>query len=331
MIISRTPLRISFFGGGTDYPVWIRENGGAVLATTFDKYCYISCRYLPPFFPYRSRVVYSKVELIKSNAKIEHPAVRGILKYLKITGGVEIHHDADLPARTGLGSSSAFVVGLLHALHALRREMPDRMALAREAIRVEQEVLKENVGCQDQVVASLGGLNRIDFREDGAIQATPIIISRERRNEFHGHFMLYFTGFSRFASQIVAEQLARMQDKTRELRRMYEMVSEGVEILTGKTSLSAFGRLMDEGWRLKRGLSSKVSTPTIDDMYRTARKAGALGGKLLGAGGGGFMLLFVEPGRQAHVAESLKSLLRVPFRFENEGSRIILYQPDESA
>ncbi|MBI5202851.1 MAG: kinase [Elusimicrobia bacterium] len=328
MIISRTPFRVSFFGGGTDYPAWISAHGGAVLSTSIDKYCYLTARKLPPFFEYRSRIVYSNIELVKENRDIEHPAVRGILDYLKITDGVEIHHHADLPSRTGLGSSSSFAVGLLHALHALEHRMADKTTLAREAIHVEQEVLKENVGCQDQVIASFGGFCRIDFAKTGGFQVAPLTLSTERVRELENHLLLYFTGFSRIASIIVKEQLERIKDTQSELSRMREMVDEASGILMAKGPLAPFGKLLDESWQLKRKLSSKVSSPAIDDIYEAARSAGALGGKLLGAGGGGFMLIFAEPKNHARIRERLKHLTRIPVNFENEGSRIMVYQPD---
>jgi D-glycero-alpha-D-manno-heptose-7-phosphate kinase len=329
MIISRTPFRISFFGGGTDYPAWFRENGGSVLTTSIDKYCYITCRYLPPFFDYNSRILYSKVELVKDNRDIEHAAVREILRHLDMPEGVEIHHDGDLPARTGLGSSSSFAVGLLHALHALKHRMPDKMDLAREAIHIEREVLKENVGCQDQVISAMGGFQRIDFDRDDSFHVSPVTVGRERTQELHDHLLLYFTGFSRIASVIVQEQLQRIGETKPQLTRMGEMVDEAVAMLTGTGDLSDFGRLLDESWKLKRTLSSKISSPLIDEMYEKAKSLGALGGKLLGAGGGGFLLLYAKPEKHAAIKDAFKDYLRVPFSFENEGSRIILYQPDE--
>lgn len=328
MIISRTPFRISFFGGGTDYPAWYRENGGSVLSTTINKYCHITCRYLPPFFDYKSRILYSKIETARSNAEIEHPAVRAVLQHLGIEEGVEIHHDGDLPARTGLGSSSSFVVGLLHALSALRHSMREKMQLAREAIHIEQEVLKENVGSQDQVITAFGGFNRVDFFSNGSIQVTPITISQERLSDIQSHLLLYFTGFSRIASLIVKEQLERMKDTKAELRRMQEMVRESIAIITGHGDLCEMGRLLDQSWRIKRTLSSKISSPAIDEIYEGAKEVGALGGKLLGAGGGGFMLLFAKPEDHARINERFQKLMSIPFRFEEDGSRIILYQPD---
>lgn len=329
MIISRTPFRVSFFGGGTDYPIWYQEHGGAVLATTIDKYCYITCRYLPPFFQHKTRIAYSKIERVRSNDEIEHPAVRGVLTHLKMEEGVEIHHDGDLPARTGLGSSSAFTVGLLHALKALRQAMSTKMELAREAIRVEQEILKENVGCQDQVMSAHGGLCRVDFYPHYDIRVTPIILSRERLAEFQNHLLLYFTGFARQASEIAKEQVELTPQRTNELKALHQMVEEGTHLLTDEGDLSDFGLLLHESWKLKRSLTSKISTVTIDDIYATARKAGAIGGKLLGAGGGGFMLFFVKPEAQESVRRALHGLLRVPFSFENLGSQVIFYQPEE--
>ena len=328
MIISRTPFRVSFFGGGTDYPVFYQEEGGAVLATTIDKYCYITCRYLPPFFEHKTRVLYSKIENVKANEEIEHPAVRGVLQYLKMEHGVEIHHDGDVPARTGLGSSSAFTVGLLHALYALKQQMPTQIQLAREAIKIEQEILKESVGCQDQVLAAYGGFCRVDFTPNHDIHVTPIILSQDRLENFQNHLLLYFTGFSRYASEIAKEQIQFTRQRKTELKAMYEMVKEGVSILTDGSDLTGFGELLHESWKLKRSLTAKISSPTIDEIYKTARRAGAIGGKLLGAGGGGFLLLFVKPDDQPLVREALRSLLRVPFSFETRGSQIIFYQPD---
>lgn len=327
MIISRTPFRISFFGGGTDYPVWYREYGGAVLATTIDKYCYISCRYLPPFFEHKSRIAYSKIEMVKSNGDIEHPAVRGVLSHLKIDDGVEIHHDGDLPARTGLGSSSSFTVGLLHALYALKQIMPTKMQLIREAIHVEQNVLRENVGCQDQAIAAYGGLCRIDFAPGDDIRVTPIIVNRQRLVDLQAHLLLYFTGFSRTASEIAKEQIERTRDRKSELSAMFQLVSEGISVLTGDADLTSFGTLLHEGWRLKRSLTSKISSSEIDQIYDTARNAGCIGGKLLGAGGGGFMLLFAKPENQPKIRRALSRFLCVPFGFEANGSQIMLYEP----
>jgi D-glycero-alpha-D-manno-heptose-7-phosphate kinase len=326
MIIGRTPFRVSFLGGGTDYPAWFRDHGGAVLATTIDKYSYITCRYLPPFFEHRTRVAYSKIELAKANDEVQHPAVRGVLQYLKMTEGLEIHHDGDLPARTGLGSSSAFTVGLLHTLYTLQHIMPSKAELAHAAIHVEQHLLKESVGCQDQVLAAHGGLCRINFFQNGEIGYTPVVMKPERLEEFQNQLVLYFTGFSRTASEIAKEQIDRTRERRVELFAMLQMVQEGLSILTGERDLSEFGELLHEAWMIKRGLTSKVSTPVIDQIYEAARLAGATGGKLLGAGGGGFMLLFAPPERHAHIKASLPGLLQVPFRFETMGSQIVFYE-----
>jgi len=329
MIISRTPFRISFFGGGTDYPAWYRENKGAVLATTINRYCYITCRYLPPFFEHKYRIVYSKIENVKDISEIMHPSARAILQFMKIREGIELHHDGDLPARTGLGSSSAFTVGLLHALYALKGVMLPKNRLATQAIHIEQEILKENVGSQDQILAAFGGFNRINFNLDGSFQIMPVILKKEKLEQLQKHLMLYFTGLSRFASDIAAEQIKNIGERKRELSLMYQMVEEAIKILNSSTiEISEFGKLLNETWKLKRTLSSKISDPRINGIYEAACKNGALGGKLLGAGGGGFMIFFVKPEEQPRVKERLRNILQVPFQFENQGSQIIFYQPD---
>jgi len=327
MIITRTPLRVSFFGGGTDYPAWFREHGGAVLATTIDKYLYLHCRYLPPFFDFKSRIVWSKIEQVQQPSEIAHPAIRGVLEWMKIGDGVEIHHHGDLPARTGLGSSSSFSVGLLHALHALRGELVSKRKLAEEAIFVEQQVLQENVGVQDQIQSAFGGLNRIDIRTDGSFEVTPLVVRAERLAGLQKHLLLLYTGLSRTASEIAAEQVATVGQKTAELKTMREMVDLGEKILVGTGDLREFGRLLDESWKLKRSLSSKIAPSFVNEIYDTARQAGADGGKLLGAGGGGFMLIFVTPDKRASVLKSLQKLLPVPFQFERGGTQIVLYEP----
>lgn len=328
MIISRTPFRMSFFGGGTDYPVWFREHGGAVLATTIDKYCYITCRHLPPFFEHRTRIAYSRIELVKNNEEIEHPAVRGVLKYLNINDGLEIHHDGDLPARTGLGSSSSFTVGLLHGLYALQHIMPSKAQLAQAAIHVEQDVLGEAVGCQDQVLAAYGSLCKVKFFQNGDIGHTQIVLRPERLAAFQSHLQLYFTGFSRIASEVAREQIDRTSQRKIELLAMLQMVDEGIAILTGDGDLGEFGTLLHEAWMLKRRLTSRITTPAIDEIYTAARAAGALGGKLLGAGGGGFMLLFAKPESHEQIRRALPGLLQVPFKFEGLGTQIVFYQED---
>jgi D-glycero-alpha-D-manno-heptose-7-phosphate kinase len=328
MIITRTPLRVSFFGGGTDYPTWFREHGGAVLATTIDKYLYLHVRYLPPFFDFKSRIVWSQIEQVQKPSEIKHPAIRGVLEWMKINEGVEILHHGDLPARTGLGSSSSFTVGLLHALHALRGELVSKRALAEKAIYVEQTVLKENVGVQDQISSAFGGLNRIDIRPDGSFEVVPLVVQAERLASLQTHLLLVYTGLSRHASEIAAEQVSTMGSKTAEMRAMLEMVDEGEKILASTGSLRDFGRLLDDAWQRKRSLSSKIAPAMVNEMYDAARKAGADGGKLLGAGGGGFMLIFVEPEKRAAVKRSLGKLLSVPFKFERGGTQLILYEAE---
>jgi D-glycero-alpha-D-manno-heptose-7-phosphate kinase len=329
MIITRTPYRISFFGGGTDYPVWYRENGGAVLSTSIDKYAFTSCRYLPPFFEHRSRVVYSRIELVDDNNHIEHPVVREGLRYMGVREGVEVHYDGDMPARTGIGSSSSFTVGLLHALYAMQGRMPSKQQLATDAIRVEQELIGENVGSQDQIAAAYGGFNHVTFHPNGSFEVMPIILPAGRLEEFSQHLLLVFTGFSRNASEIAASQVRATPQRRLELLEMRQMVDEGVSILTGDVDIGDFGALLHEGWQLKRSLTSAISTAAIDDIYNTARNAGALGGKLLGAGGGGFLLFFVRPELRASVINQLQPLTVVPFALDTTGSQVIVYQPAE--
>lgn len=330
MIISRTPYRISFFGGGTDYPVWYTQNGGAVLSTTIDKYCYITVRYLPPFFEHKHRIVYSKVEDVRYISEIQHPAAKALLEFCKVDKGVEIHHDGDLPARTGLGSSSSFTVGLLQSLYALKGVITSKFQLAKEAIHVEREILKENVGSQDQVAAAYGGFSRIVFDEDDRFRVEPITLGKEKLLRLQNHLMLIFTGLSRFASKIAEEQINNTPEKKKELNSMQQMVDEARYILNGNGNILEFGRLLNESWRIKRSISNKISNLTIDNIYDTALRAGAIGGKLLGAGGGGFMLLFVPPEQHQQVKRALKNLLEVNFSFENEGSQIIYYTNPET-
>lgn len=329
MVITRTPFRISFFGGGTDYPVWYKENQGAVLATTINKYCYITCRYLPPFFPHKYRIVYSKVENVKKISEIEHPAVRAVMQFMKIDRGIVINHDGDLPAKSGLGSSSSFTVGLLHAFYALKGKMPTKRQLALDAIKIEQETLKENVGSQDQALAAFGGLNFIEFGDKDCLRVNPVTISPQRAELFHDHLMLFFTGFSRIASVVAEEQIKKTHSKKKELRMMLQMLHRALTILNSNSDLSGIGKLLHESWKIKRGLSSKISSPQIDEIYSVALRAGAIGGKLLGAGGGGFMLLLAKPEAQPKIRRALKNLLYVPFKFESVGSQIIFYSLDE--
>lgn len=328
MIISRTPFRISFFGGGTDYPEWYMCHGGAVLATSINKYCYISCRYLPPFFKHRFRIVYSNSEVVQTIEEIAHPAVREVLKYLGLNRGLEIHHDGDLPARSGVGSSSAFTVGLFNALFALRGQMPSKWQLARDSIHVERERLHEAVGSQDQVLAAYGGFNHITFDPSGDIIVRPMTVSADRVDLLNSQLMLFFTGIHRTASDIARTYLHDLSPREAQLRRMHQMTDEGVAIVASG-DLRDFGRLLHESWQAKRGLSAHVTTGEVDEIYHEARAAGALGGKLLGAGGGGFMVLFVETAHQRDVRERLRRLIHVPFRFEKNGSQIIFCEPEE--
>ena len=331
MIISRTPFRISFFGGGTDYPRWFNENGGAVLATTIDKYCYLTCRLLPPFFEHKTRIAYSHVELVRSHDEIKHPAVWAALKYLKIEEGLEIHHDGDLPARTGLGSSSAFTVGILHALHGLQRSMPTKRQLAYEAIHLERDLLKETGGIQDQVVTAFGGFNKIEFSAENEFSIHPVIMDRNRLLELQDHLMLFFTGFARSSSEISKEQFENIPKKKSELARLFEIVEEAIALLSGNCDMTEFGTLLHESWKVKRTLSLKISSSEVYDAYEAATETGSFGGKILGAGGGGFLLLFARPEDQPKIRERLKTYLPVPFRFENNGSQIIFFEPDLKA
>lgn len=325
MIISRTPYRISFFGGGTDYPAWYRRHGGAVLASTIDKYCYLTCRYLPPFFEHRLRIVYSKIESCHNIEQVEHPAVREILRYLKIDRGLEIHHDGDLPARSGMGSSSAFTVGLLHAMYALQGQMPGKQQLAKESIHIEQDRLEETVGSQDQVCAAYGGLNHITFLPNGEISVRPVTLSRHRISELNSHLMLFYTGIKRTASNIAQSYVQDLHTRKRQLRIMKDLVEESLSILSSGQDLIHFGELLHEAWQAKRSLSAQVSNSEVDDLYSQAQAAGAIGGKLTGAGGGGFLLLFVPPEKQSAVKAQLNQLIHVPFEFEFAGSQIIFF------
>lgn len=329
MIIARTPFRISFLGGGTDYPGWYRRHGGAVLGSTIDKYGYITCRYLPPFHEHRISVVYSRIETCNSIDEIQHPAAREVLRFLGVDRGVEIHHDADLPARSGMGSSSAFTVGLLQALHALQGRIVGKQQLAHEGIHVEQEILKEAVGSQDQVHAAHGGLNHIQFHANGEISVHPLTLSSDRVAEFSSHLMLFYTGIKRTAATVAQTFLGGIEDRKRELRIMKDLVDEGVAVLGGRSGLATFGELLHEAWQAKRSLSPTVSNDEVNALYARAREAGAIGGKLTGAGGGGFLLLFVEPDRQDDVRQALAERIHVPIRLDFSGSQIIYYEPEQ--
>ena len=324
MIICSTPYRLSFFGGGTDYPTWFREHGGAVLSTTIDKYCYLTVRHLPPFFAHRHRIVYSRIENCSSVADIQHPAVRAALSYLRIDEGVEIHHDGDLPARSGIGSSSAFTVGLLHALHALQGRMISKHDLATQAIHVEQEILHETVGVQDQIASAYGGVNHITFRREGSFCVCPLTLPRTRLDELQAHLMLFFTRIERTASDIACGYVPTLASRTAPMGRIAGLVDESIAVLCGNGPIADFGHLMHEAWQRKRELCG-VTSPTIDRCYADAQAGGALGGKITGAGGGGFMLLFVPPAAQEAVKNRLSGLLHVPFSFDYDGSRIVHY------
>jgi D-glycero-alpha-D-manno-heptose-7-phosphate kinase len=329
MIISRTPFRLSFFGGGTDYPAWYRQHGGAVLGATIDKYSYITCRYLPPFFEHRFCIMYSKTEYCQTVDEITHPAVREVLRFLKIDRGLEIHHDADLPARSGMGSSSSFTVGLLHALYALTGRMASKRQLAVESVHVEQELLQETVGSQDQVHAAYGGLNHVTFLPNGEISVRPVTIAPARMHELNSHLMLFYTGIKRTASNIADTFVNGIDSRRRQLRIMKDLVDESLAILNSRHDLTSFGELLHEAWQAKRSLSASVSNSEVDDLYECARAAGAIGGKLAGAGGGGFLLLFVPPERQQEVRDRLNTLIHVPFRFEFSGSQILFADSEQ--
>lgn len=329
MIISRTPHRISFLGGGTDYPAYYMQYGGKVLGAAIDKYCYLNVRKLPPFFTHKHRIVYSKAENVLTVDEIRHPSVRAVLKHLNVDYGVSIHHDGDIPARSGMGSSSAFTAGLLKSMHALQGRYTSKEDLTRESIYVEQELIRENVGSQDQTFAVYGGFNVIEFQKNGEIEVNPIIIPQERMQVFEASLMLFFTGLSRFSSEIAEEQVNNTSLNIRKLDKMKDLVDQAVQVIAGeKNDLNDFGVLLNETWHMKKQLSSKISNTLIDGIYEKALAAGAIGGKLLGAGGGGFMLFYVPRGKQAGVKKTLKDYLHVPFKFDFEGSKVIVYQPE---
>lgn len=322
MLISKTPLRISFFGGGTDYPVWYKKYGGAVLATSINKYIYVTCRNLPPFFDYKYRIRYTDREEVNNLEEIQHPSVRECLKHLNFYDeSIEIQHNSDLPARIGLGSSSAFTVGLLHALHGLKGELISKKKLMMEAIDVEQNKINEDVGSQDQTITAFGGFNKISFSVN-SIDVMPITISKKKIEELQNHLMLFFTGVYRTASEVAKEQIKVTLQKKEELTRMHEMVEEAINILN-KGNLYDFGKLLHETWMLKRSLAHKISNSVLDRIYNKGIEAGAIGGKVLGAGAGGCMLFFAEPEKQQRIKEELKELLGIPFEFENSGSQVI--------
>ncbi len=329
MIINRTPFRVSLFGGGTDYPDWISQHGGAVLGMAINKYCYLSVRSLPPFFEHRHRIVYSAIELVREIHEIRHPAVRAVFSELAVKDGLEVHHDADLPARSGLGTSSAFTVGLLNALYALRGRMASKAELGVEAIRIEQQVIRESVGCQDQVWAAYGGLNRIEFPREGGFSVKPVVLGYERRQEFVGSLLLVFSGLSRYASDVAEEKIANIGRNERQLLAIQRMVDEAMELLLDEREpVHRLGEMLHQSWMLKRSLAGRVTNDRIDEIYNAAIAAGASGGKLLGAGGGGFLVFVIQPERRAAVCEALRGLIQVSFDIDNEGSRIMVYKPN---
>lgn len=323
MIISRTPYRISLFGGGTDFPGWYRRHGGSVIASTIDKYCYLSVRYYPPFFENKYRVVWSKIENCTELSQITHPAVRAAIEHVEISRGLEVHHIGDLPARSGMGSSSAFTVGLLTALYALKGRMINKHDLALEALHLEQNVLKEAVGSQDQVSAAYGGLNKIDFLPNGEISVHPITISPERIRELQSHLMLFYTGIKRTSSDITQKFIDDLNGKKRQLRIMKDLVEESLQILNSKQDIKQLGELLHEAWDTKRQFSTSVSNNDVDLIHTQAIEAGAIGGKLTGAGGGGFLMLFVPPEKQKEVKSALNRFVHVPFAFDFTGSQVI--------
>lgn len=326
MIITQTPFRMSFFGGGTDFPEFYEQYGGAVISTTFDKYCYVNVRHLPRFFDYSTELSYSRTERVTSVDDIQHPAIREAMKYLDMHE-LRLTYEADLPARSGLGTSSSFAVGMLNAFYALKGKYADKKRLADDAIYLERVLCGEAGGVQDQIAASFGGLNRIDFSAEG-YTVNPIIISPERKALLNRNLMLFFTGFSRFSADIQVSTRNAIEDKRKQLLEMYDLVDEAEKILTTERDLNEFGRLMDHSWKLKRGINSQISTDSIDGLYHRAMEAGAGGGKLLGAGGGGFLLFYIEEDKRERLKKAMENLLYIPFEFENVGTRVIHYTPE---
>lgn len=327
MIITKTPFRMSFFGGGTDMENFFRENGGAVLSTTFDKYCYVNVRHLPRFFDYSTEISYSKTERVTDIDMIQHPAIRNAMKMLDMHE-IRLTYEADLPARSGLGTSSSFAVGMLNAFYALKGKYADKKKLADEAIYLERELCKEAGGWQDQIAASFGGFNRINFSDEG-YEVLPVIISPERKRKLNQNLMMFFTGFTRFSSDVQKANTIGKGDKTKQLKEMLLLVDEAEKVLTDRqTDLNEFGRMLDHTWKLKRQTGNAVSTSDIDLLYEKGMKAGALGGKLLGAGGGGFLVFYVEPNKQDNVKNAMDNLLHIPFQFEDGGTQVIHYTPE---
>lgn len=328
MIITKTPFRMSFFGGGTDMEEYFKTNGGAVISTTFDKYCYVNVRHLPRFFEYSTELVYSKIERVTNIDTIDHPAIRNAMKMLDMHE-LRLTYEADLPARSGLGTSSSFAVGMLNAFYALKGKYADKKRLADEAIYLERVLCNEAGGWQDQIAASFGGLNRIDFRGNG-YEVHPIIISPDRKKQLNYNLMMFFTGFTRFSSDIQKENKSSSpKDKNAMLKEMRSLVDDAENILEDRYSdLDDFGRLLDHTWKLKRGTGAAVTTDKIDYLYTKGIEAGALGGKLLGAGGGGFLIFYVQPEKQDSIKAAMKDYMCIPFEFENNGTQIMYYSPE---
>lgn len=328
MIITKTPFRMSFFGGGTDMEDFFSENGGAVLSTTFDKYCYVNVRHLPRFFDYSTELSYAKTERVTSVDDIQHPAIRNAMKMLDMQE-IRLTYEADLPARSGLGTSSSFAVGMLNAFYALKGKYADKKKLADEAIYLERVLCNESGGWQDQIAASFGGFNRINFNSDG-YEVLPVIIDPKRKRALNNNLMMFFTGFTRFSSDIQKANISTSpKDKTRQLKEMLSLVDDAEKILTNnQSSLDEFGKLLDYTWKLKRQTGAAVSTNSIDELYKKGIDAGATGGKLLGAGGGGFLVFYVKPEYQESVRHAMEELLYVPFEFENGGTQVIHYTPE---
>ena len=327
MIITKTPFRMSFFGGGTDMENYFRENKGAVLSTTFDKYCYVNVRHLPRFFDYSTELSYSKIERVTDVDAIQHPAIRNAMKMLDMHE-IRLTYEADLPARSGLGTSSSFAVGMLNAFYALKGKYANKRKLADEAIYLERILCNETGGWQDQIAASYGGMNRINFGPDG-YEVLPVIISPERKKQLNDNLLMFFTGFTRFSSDVQKANNVSAAEKRNQLREMYTLVDEAEKVLTDKyADLDDFGRLLDQTWRLKKQTGSLISTGSIDELYEQGMQAGALGGKLLGAGGGGFLVFYVQPEKKEAVMETMEKLMYIPFEFENGGTRVIHYSPE---
>ncbi len=328
MIITRTPFRMSFFGGGTDMESFFREHGGAVISTTFDKYCYVTVRHLPRFFDYTSEFSYQTTERVSNVEDIKHPAIRNAMKMLDMHE-IRLTYEADLPARSGLGTSSSFAVGMLNAFYALKGKYADKKKLADEAIFLERILCDEAGGWQDQIAAAFGGMNRIEFNKDGTYDVKPIIIHPDRKKKLNDNLLMFFTGFTRFSSDLQKANQAGYDEKVKQLQQIYGLVDDAEKILEDKQSnLDDFGRLLDTTWRLKRQTGGAITTHSIDALYERGIAAGALGGKLLGAGGGGFLVFYVQPEKQAEVKKAMNNLLYVPFQFEDGGTQVIHYTPE---